>query len=477
MNLLNNVKLKIFLLIFIFFSSFMGIHEYLYYKQEKKEFKEYLKNFNHTTAKLLEKNINSDLYNLDYTRIKQTLETFNSNYIRDIYILNNKGHIFAQKSNDKIGFKKFNGFKKKREYELLKDFKHMDKIMLAKKELGFLVIENDKKAYLDMIKKINEHAGYMLFISLIFILSISYAVAYFITKPIEKIVNKLKSTGDKEQLAININSDDEFGYLAREIERNHNSLREVNLILERDIEKETANSRKKDELLQEQSLKAALGDMIDIIAHQWKQPLSAISLKVQAFALTSSMGTLQAAQVEEVHDYVNEKVSHMNNTLDEFRNFFRENKKTSEVVLKNIIESTQELLRDLITLNEINVNIKGDLDAKANIVPEELKHVFINLINNAKDAFEENNIENKEITFEIKSSKNSSILHIYDNAGGIPENIIGNIFDFNFTTKESGKGTGVGLYMSKLFIESTGGTIDVRNIDRGACFTLKIPNK
>jgi len=106
------------------------------------------------------------------------------------------------------------------------------------------------------------------------------------------------------------------------------------------------------------------------------------------------------------------------------------------------------------------------------LTKDEFKHLIINLINNSKDAFNENNIKERKILIKATTTQNHTSLTIKDNAGGIPKHAIKHIFEPNFTTKEVGKGTGIGLYMSTQILEKMGAKIKVKNIDNGACFFI-----
>ena len=221
---------------------------------------------------------------------------------------------------------------------------------------------------------------------------------------------------------------------------------------------------------------ASMGEMIDSIAHQWKQPLSVISIKLQILDMALEMDTLTNEKIKDAIDTGDLQIKHLLETMEEFRAFFRVNTKKETVTLKSIVDSALFLVKDELLKNSVKVEVVGDNYLEVELNANEFKHVIINIINNSKDAFVDNNIDvhNRKIIFDIKNKDNKSALSILDNAGGIPKIIIDNIFKANFTTKEKGNGTGIGLYMTKHIVEKIDATINVTNINNGACFTILI---
>ncbi len=237
--------------------------------------------------------------------------------------------------------------------------------------------------------------------------------------------------------------------------------------------KEKENQEK---LLSEQSKMATMGKMIDAIAHQWKQPLATINSTVQSLDIKIMLGKkLDNKYMLEVSKSTREQVEHLISTIDEFRQFFRPNQEQTIISVKKLINSTLSLMEDTLISNSIEAEVIGEDNIKVSCMPNEFKHVFINLINNSKDAFIEKDIKKRKIIFEILKNDNKVIVTISDNAGGIPDKIIKNIFKSNFTTKEEGKGTGVGLYLTKQIIEKQNSTIEAKNIDVGVKFTISLP--
>ncbi|MEA3289325.1 MAG: PAS domain S-box protein [Campylobacterota bacterium] len=253
-------------------------------------------------------------------------------------------------------------------------------------------------------------------------------------------------------------------------------LKKLNENLIEEVGNQLNEIRHKDVILQRQSMDAAMGEMIDAIAHQWKGPLNAIKLNTQLYEFEFQYNdTPDIEKLKKVSYQIDEQIDHLLDTLESFRSFFRPDQTFEDIELSKIVESVLMLTKDELIKNNIETNITGDTDLKVSVIPNEFKHIIINLISNSKDAFNENDIKSRDITFEILKTEKNAILKVCDTAGGIPENIIDNIFKANFTTKEKGKGTGIGLYMTKQIIDKNNADVKVYSIDNGVCFEITLP--
>ena len=245
------------------------------------------------------------------------------------------------------------------------------------------------------------------------------------------------------------------------------------LLLEIKIEKAVIEARHKDKILQKKEKSAAMGEMIDSIAHQWKQPVGVIKMCLDMILLDISRGNLDKEYIIKNIQTSILQVDHLTSTIDEFRNFFKPDKKIESITIKEIIDSSMLLVKDELIKNTISCDAHIKDDLSVNINKNEFIHVILNLLNNAKDAFNENGIKNRTINLTAYKKDSKTILEICDNAGGIPESIIGKIFDSRFTTKEHIQGTGIGLYMSKQIIEKYNGKIEASNNGKnGTCFKI-----
>ncbi len=244
--------------------------------------------------------------------------------------------------------------------------------------------------------------------------------------------------------------------------------------LEKKVEYQVQELRDKDRLLHQHSKMAAMGEMIDIIAHQWKQPLNIISMTTDYASLSSSDNeTVALKDVEECRSKVIKQVTHLLDTLDEFRNFLRPNINIKEINIKVLLTSIRLLLNDQLIKNQVELVVVCEDDISMVANENDIKHLFINLINNAIEEMIESGVSKKIVT--IRCSKNIDKVEILveDRGRGIPQNIIDNIFKANFSTKTQSGGTGIGLYMSKQIVEKYDGKISVYNGADGAIFKIE----
>ena len=247
-----------------------------------------------------------------------------------------------------------------------------------------------------------------------------------------------------------------------------NSLEEFNRELQQRVEKEIADKMQKDKLLVEQSKNALMGEMIGVIAHQWRQPLNAVAIIAQELKLDNDDGELTKEAVEYYSKKLVSLVEHMNSTIDDFRSFFKRGEPHKSSVV-GILQESIRLLSGELKVNSISVKINGD-DFELFTNTSELKQVFINLLVNAKDQI--NSVMPKSREIAICLDKEANSIEVADYAGGVCESIIKSVFEPYVSTKGE-KGTGIGLYMVKMIVEDRmGGKISVTNKDGGACFRL-----
>jgi len=221
--------------------------------------------------------------------------------------------------------------------------------------------------------------------------------------------------------------------------------------------------RKKDIILTQQAKMAAMGEMIDSIAHQWKQPLSHISMEIANIEVENHFNNLTNDKLNQSLRNITNSVMYMSDTISDFRNFFKTNKLKEKLYLEKTIDKVLELLKSKLIKKNITV-VKNIDHIEISIIENELAQVLINILNNAVDALEENENKDKFIIITLEQKNNFIQLSIKDNAGGIPLKIIDKVFNARFTTKEEDKGSGIGLYMSqKIINESLKGKIYVQN--------------
>ena len=227
-------------------------------------------------------------------------------------------------------------------------------------------------------------------------------------------------------------------------------------------------------ILVEQSKSAAMGEMISMIAHQWRQPLQAVSILTQKLPLTKSMeGQISDELLEQVVEDIRVQLNYMSKTIDDFRDFFLPNKPKEEVSVEKVLNKAIDFLTFMFKADCIKINIEVKTTKKIETHINELIQVFINLLKNARDVLIDKNINEKKINITIYEEINEIIIEVEDNAGGVPEEIIGKIFDPYFSTKKDKNGTGLGLYMAKTIIEThSKGKLSVKNSKIGAVFKI-----
>jgi C4-dicarboxylate-specific signal transduction histidine kinase len=242
--------------------------------------------------------------------------------------------------------------------------------------------------------------------------------------------------------------------LEKSIEYKTKELITLNKSLEKKIAKEVKNSRKKDMVMSQQAKLAAMGEMLQNIAHQWRQPLGSLTMIIQSFETKMQHGKLTESFVaKKVADALLLSQS-MSQTLEDFRNFFNPEKSKSVFKVKACIEHAFELSKYHLENQKIRHRIIIKDDVTINGYYNELSHVLLNLIGNSKDAFiHKECYDRRMIKVTVKKSKTHVYIHFVDNAGGIDEAIVPKIFEPYFTTKYKSVGTGIGLYMSKQIIE------------------------
>ena len=232
---------------------------------------------------------------------------------------------------------------------------------------------------------------------------------------------------------------------------------------------------------------AQMGEMIGNIAHQWRQPLSGITMLASSSKVTNSLGLLSNEELENTLDKMIDYSSYLSETIEDFRNFYKEDKLKEEFDIIEKVNFSINLVSASFKDNEIHIYKDFNKDKiHMDGLPNEFSQVIVNILNNAKDILVEKNVQNKSLFVKIYQDKHYNICEIYDNAGGVPKDIIKKIFDPYFTTKHQSQGTGIGLHMSKDIIQSSlDGILDVQNRDflinkkdyHGACFIIKLPIK
>ena len=225
-------------------------------------------------------------------------------------------------------------------------------------------------------------------------------------------------------------------------------------------------------MLQQNRL-AQMGEMIAMIAHQWRQPLNNLSLLNQLIISKYKKNKLDNKTMEYFQKNAHLHISLMSETIDDFKNFFKPQENPKKFNLNELILTVLNIIKPVLEKESVNIIFLTKEQYICSGYKNSLGHAIVNIVNNAKDALIEKNINNKKITIQLYEKEDNLIISIEDNAGGIPKDIINKIFDPYFSTKTEKNGTGLGLYMTNMIIsEHMHSKIEVKNSDYGAIFNI-----
>ncbi len=289
---------------------------------------------------------------------------------------------------------------------------------------------------------------------------------------------------EKASITPIIMDDEVTGYLAIKLDIT-DYVNQQNQLLEQinNIQLLEKENKEKEAMMFQQSKMASLGEMFENIAHQWRQPLSVISTSASGMKLQKEFGILTDDMFDDHAEKIVTTTEHMSRTIDDFRNFFKKDKVKININLKNSINNTLSLLTSKFENRGIDI-VENMNEIQILALEGELVQSFMNIFTNAQDAFEELKTKDKFIFIDIIKENNFAVIKIQDTAGGIPKNVINNIFEPYFTTKHKSQGTGIGLYMTyEIIVKHHNGTIEVENHTfrykdieyTGALFTIKLP--
>jgi len=226
-------------------------------------------------------------------------------------------------------------------------------------------------------------------------------------------------------------------------------LKDLNEFLEFKVEEEIKKNKEKDRILFQQNKMASMGEMLNNIAHQWRQPLSAISTSASSILLKKELDVLDGESVKFLCSHIVESSNFLSKTIEDFRMLFKDNEKESKFLLKEVISKDIELINNILVREKIEVVIDIPNDIELFCSKNQFQQSILNLVNNSIEALIENIDENRLIII----SYANSILSIQDNAKGIEDDVIEHLFEPYFTTKHKSQGKGLGLYMSKMILE------------------------
>jgi PAS domain S-box-containing protein len=252
-------------------------------------------------------------------------------------------------------------------------------------------------------------------------------------------------------------------------------LDELNKHLANRVQGELVKNRAKDILLVKQSRLSAMGEMISNIAHQWRQPLNALAVTIQDAKMAYQYNEVDKEYIDTMVADSMRLITSMSHTIDDFRNFFKPDSRKECFEIPQILNKALGIMGAGLVGHNITVQINTPEELSMFGHKNEFGQIIINLMKNAKDILIERKVKEAKITITATQEGDMVVISIYDNGGGINEEIIDKVFDPYFTTKHQSQGTGLGLYMSKMIIEQNmGGHITAVNVDGGAMVTIRL---
>ncbi len=260
---------------------------------------------------------------------------------------------------------------------------------------------------------------------------------------------------------------------------NENNLNHINGYIINRTEKVLAQKKLENQqlLIMHQQKLAQQGEMLSMIAHQWRQPLTALSATTNALLLKNMVGKeINSKELNDELNLISTYTNHLSSTIDDFRNFFKAEKEKTTVSFEELADKSLNIIKLSLETNDIKIFKNYNCKQKVSTYENEVKQVILNILKNAEDVLIERKIEDKKIFIETKEEDNYIVLTINDNAGGIKEELIDKIFEAYFSTKKNRDGTGLGLHMSRTIINKhCNGNLEASNNKYGAVFSIRIP--
>ncbi len=448
---------------------------------------------------LLKSALVAPLVQMDYATINAILnETKNILTIDYLAVVDNQNNCISTvglKDCLKLPEKELNPFSK----ESLEDerFDTNIPITLFSESLGKIYLGLSTKFYVQAKKEMITRSIIIAIMELILSAILLITVSKWIIKNLVKLTHSADAIarGDYSQ-RINLGNSKEtielqesFNLMARNIEKSILDLKHLNQKekeLFEELKSQVKINHEQDILLKHQSRMVIIGEMLNNIAHQWRQPLSAITVQMSGLKLRKELDLIEDEEIENTADSVMKYANYLSNTIDDFRDYVKDyNSKKEYFNIETSLNKSLDIVSVSLENNFITLNIEhSENELLVDGVINELTQVFINILNNSKDILNENNIQEKLIEIKFLKENNKITITIQDNAGGVKEDIIHKIFDPYFTTKYNNQGTGIGLYMSaKIIHEHFLGQIIVKNENiefnnktyKGAKFFIILP--
>ncbi|CAA6813336.1 MAG: Histidine kinase [uncultured Sulfurovum sp.] len=262
------------------------------------------------------------------------------------------------------------------------------------------------------------------------------------------------------------------------VEQRTKELATLNEELQIKIKNAVRKEKRQNAIMNQQSRLASMGEILENIAHQWRQPLNTVSWIMNDTLIKAQLGRSEEVNLEDLAKKVNNSIQFLSETVEDFRRFVDHSDMAQTFNIKKTIQSTIMLIKETLIKSKISIDLDCPDDINYKGFENDFKHVIMNLINNARDAMEERKIIDGHISIRVYHKKDELIIAVKDNAGGIPKPILKNIFEPYFTTKHKSKGTGLGLYMSKNLIEKVKGNLEAFSIvNKKTTFIITLPDE
>ena len=360
---------------------------------------------------------------------------------------------------------------------------HTQQLNLANDSVGSLRIRISHRALLESVAQ-SQKTLFALLASVLLgaFLALGMVLDATVRRPVNRLMTAARELaegrfdahlppGGKDEIGTLVNT---FAAMRDQVQATQQSLRQLNEHLEQRVQEELAKNREKDHMLIQQSRLAAMGEMVHNIAHQWRQPLNALSLLVRNIkddydfqALTPEVMDRSVADAQRL-------LGRMSTTIDDFRDFFRPEKEMTQFDVSHAVEEAVFIMQGTLKSHGIELVEKLAPGVEAEGFPSQFAQAVLNILANAKEEILARKVAAGRIEIELQRQGETILLRVSDNAGGIAPEILPKIFDPYFTTKD--KGSGIGLYMAKTIIEhNMNGSISAANLGDGACFTLTVP--
>lgn len=341
-------------------------------------------------------------------------------------------------------------------------------IYYGNKHIGLVNLRIDKSAQHESIDDAIFKSVLFTVLFILIAIIFSLLMANGLTRELSRLMATMKKVRDGDK---NIRADEDGIKEVSELAHEFNRTLDAKKQLEDDLIEQ-------EEIVIAQSRHVAMGEMIGMIAHQWRQPLTVIAMSANNIIIDIELEDTNEESFKKEAQNILQQTEHLSKTIDDFKNFFRPNKEKETVRLEDVVFEAQAIIGKSIENNNIALTIEHDVTTPVEVFSREFLQVIINIVNNAKEALITNTKENRFIHINVKEKPDAIVTSICDNGGGIDEKILKKIFEPYFSTKDKLTGTGLGLYISKSIIEKhMKGMISVKNTEGGACFKLSIPKQ